>query len=63
MRFLGWLLTVCVCIFAAGFFIDWFDVSKKDGVVSFHVNTVTIGHDVRATGKATKDFFEYLGNP
>lgn len=63
MRFMGWLLTALIFTSTVGFFIDWFDVSKKDGVVSFHVHTNTIGQDLRTTTHATKVFVEYLGNP
>lgn len=50
MKFLGWLFTILVFVFVIGFFADWFDVSKKDGTVSVHVNTRTIGNDFRSFG-------------
>jgi len=61
MRFLGWLFVVLVFTFTIGFFADWFDVSKHDGVVSFHVNSHRISDDcksaadyVRASCKGSK---------
>lgn len=63
MRFMGKLFTGLICLFVVGFFIDWFDVTKKDGVVSFHVNSAHIGKDLRATGQSARSFVEYLGNP
>ena len=63
MRFLGWAFTLLVFTFAVGFFIDWFDVSKKDGTVSFQVNTRTIGVDLRSTGNSLKSVVTHLGNP
>ena len=58
MRFLGWLFVVLVFTFTIGFFADWFDVSKHDGVVSFHVNSHHIGSDCKSAAEFLRHSFK-----
>lgn len=58
MKFLGWLFVVLMFTFVVGFFADWFDVSKHDGIVSIHVNSRHIGQDIKYAGETVGSVFQ-----